>query len=94
MEILQFLLSFLSKELGNDGLTQIFNAFKQNNFDLKQVIKNLTPDMLAPIIKTFMQNKNRPEYSKGRNFGLSPVAGFADKDIVFTLNKYFYSQTD
>ena len=38
--------------------------------------------------------KKRPEKTSERSeHGLTPIAGFADKDIVFTLNKYFYEQT-
>jgi hypothetical protein len=33
--------------------------------------------------------KNRPTESAERNFYLSPIAGIADKDIIYTLNKYF-----
>ena len=95
MEILQFLLDFFAKEQGGNNLNQIFNLFKQNNFDIKQVIKNLTPELITPIIQAFMQQKeNRPQSFEGRNLGLQPIAGFADKDIIFTLNKYFYAQTE
>lgn len=91
MEILQFLLSFFSKEYGGK-LTPIIEMLKNNNFDIKKTLQNLNLDAIAPLIKDFMQNatKNRPENSERNNVGLSPIAKIADKDIVYTLNQYFY----
>jgi hypothetical protein len=92
MEILRFLLSFLLKEVGGDKLTPILETFKNNDFDLKKTLSNLNLEKIAPIISAFFQmnaQKNRPTESAERNFYLSPIAGIADKDIIYTLNKYF-----
>ena len=95
MEILQFLLSFFMSEMGGGKLEPVLKALKENNFDIKSLLKNLNPEIIAPIIKDFMSKneQNRPSGTHGRSVGLSPVAGIADKDIVYTLNKYFYTET-
>lgn len=95
MEILQFLLSFFMSEMGGGKLEPVLKALKENNFDIKSLLKNLNPEIIAPIIKDFMSKneQNRPSGAHGRSVGLSPVAGIADKDIVYTLNKYFYTET-
>lgn len=89
MEILQFLAQLFSNEQNSKVLTPILELLKQNNFDIKRVLSNLDPKVLAPIIKEFMANmNNRPTDTVGRNNGLSPISNIADKDIIFSLNKY------
>ncbi len=92
MEILQILLSFFLKELGGETLTPILEKLKNNDFDLKKTLNGLNLQNLAPIVSAIMQsslNKNRPTENAERNFSLSPISGIADKDIIYTLNKYF-----
>jgi len=92
MELLQFLISFFIKNYGGDKFGDIFNIFKDNSFDIKKVLTNLKPEMLEPIIKSFFnsgQNKTPTDFSVGENYKLDPIARIADKDIVYTLNRYF-----
>lgn len=91
MEILQFLLSYFLKNKGLDKLAPLFELLKANSFDLKQVLKNLNPSTLEPLLDIFMnfQNKKAPPNNSGAFSGLSPVTNFADKEIVNALNKYF-----
>lgn len=85
MEILQFLLSFLLKDFNN--LSPILSHLSENGFDLKSAISNLSLDKLAPILSSFFSQKESPT---NNNFvGLNPIANIADKEIVYTLNKYF-----
>ncbi len=89
MEILQFLASLLTNEQNSKIITPILELLRQNSFDLKKVFSNLDPQALAPIIKEFMANmNNRPTDTVGRNNGLTPISNIADKDIIFSLNKY------
>ena len=92
MEILRFFLTFLLKEYGGE-LKPVIDAFSQNNFDLKKVLNNLDVEKLAPIIKSFFEKgaKTRPTNVGRDYYGLTPISGIADKDIIYTLNKYFYS---
>ena len=93
MEILQLLISFLAKEYGKD-FEPIFNHLKENNFDIKSAIKNIDISALIPLLERFIFNetKNRPCQTQERDIqGLKPITQIADKDIVYTLNKYFYS---
>ncbi|MBQ3492889.1 MAG: hypothetical protein IJA88_02145 [Clostridia bacterium] len=95
MELLQILLSFLNGSY--DGkLKPIVDLVQKNNFDLKKILQNVDANTLAPLVKLFMEQsaKKHPENTSGQSeYGLSPIAGFADKDIVFTLNKYFHEPT-
>ena len=90
MELLQYLLSFFIKEYGKD-FAPLIELLQKNGFDLKRTLKNANLETLAPIIKAFMEKaqKNSPENSGLSNYGLSPISAFADKDVVFVLNKYF-----
>lgn len=96
MEILRFLISFFLKEYGGEKFAPLLNELSKNNFDLKSLLNNVNLESLAPLLSAFMKNttKNRPTESAERNYSLAPIAGIADKDIVYTLNKYFYSNTD
>ena len=93
MEILHILLSFLLKEFGGEQLQPLLNAFKDNDFNLKTVLSCLTPEMLAPVFQAFISNKQNPctESNSVQGQGLLAIADVADKDIIYTLNKYFYS---
>lgn len=90
MELLQFLLSFLSNGNNFESFSGLINALKENSFDLNSFLKNIDLKSILPILKDFifnMQNKNPTEWV-GQNEGLTPIANIADKDIVFALNKY------
>ncbi len=94
MEILQFLAQLFSNEQNSKVLTPILELLKQNDFDIKRVLSNLDPKALVPIIKEFMANmNNRPTDTVGRSNGLSPISNIADKDIIFSLNKYLGQET-
>lgn len=87
MEIIK---KILENYLGNDAIGKIlplFNLFKENSFDIKSVIKNIKPEDIEPIVSLFSQIKNPSDNSEGL-VGIAPISNIADKDIVFTLNKY------
>ncbi len=91
MEILQFLLSFLTKNSNANFLAPILELFKNNNFDLKSVLNNLDINAIMPVLKEIFSsfNNKSPTQTVGQNvYGLDPIANVADKDIVYTLNKY------
>ncbi len=90
MEILQFLLSFLFKQLENGKLESIFNLFKNNSFDLKQVMSNLDLNTLEPIMKDLTKNKSTSPPCVSREVHkLGPIQSFADAKIISALNCYF-----
>ncbi|MBQ8426435.1 MAG: hypothetical protein IJX16_01590 [Clostridia bacterium] len=91
MELLQFLISFLLKELGGEKLAPVFNSLKDNSFDLSKLLNPETLSTFVPIIKDFFkqQNKTPTDFTVGEDYKLSPIARIADKDIVYTLNRYF-----
>ncbi len=90
MEILQFLLNFLSGTDIVKNFTPIIDHLKENNFDLKKAIFSLTPEKIAPLINVFMsknQNKNSPTEPVGQSLGFEPIKDIADSDIIYSLNK-------
>lgn len=97
MEILQNLLSFFINEYDGGKFKPLFELLKNNSFDIKKALHHLNLDAIAPLIQEFLKhgnsdNKNNfssQTYSQG--VGLNPIAKIADKDIVYTLNQYFYS---
>lgn len=93
MEILQILLSFFLNNYKGGALKPVFDILKNNSFDIGKVLKSLNPQILEPIMKEFFSGQNKPNPTENVGFGegLKPIACFADKDIVYTLNRYFYS---
>lgn len=89
MEILQLLINFLTNGAG-EKYKGLLDLFVKDSFDIKRVLKDITPDKIAPIIKEFLSDKKSPAAYAGESVGLNPIANVADKDIVYTLNKYFY----
>ncbi len=97
MEILQYLLSFFVKSLGGKALSPLLELLEKNSYNLGEALKHLTPEIIQPLAEVFMKNinnkKSPTENSVGNSnvSGLNPIANIADKEIVYTLNKYFYS---
>ena len=97
MEILQNLLSFFINEYDGGKFKPLFELLKNNSFDIKKALHHLNLDAIAPFIQEFLKHGNlnnksqtsSPSFSQG--VGLNPIAKIADKDIVYTLNQYFYS---
>lgn len=91
MELLQFILTFLSKNFNLDVLAPFFELAKNGNFSFENIVKNLDFNKLAPVINAIFSslNKQSPTETVGHNFyGLNPIANLADKEIVYTLNKF------
>ncbi len=94
MDLLQ-ILSFFLKESNLAGLSPIIELLQNNSFDIAKTLKSLNMDTLAPLIRAFMSGMNNSakenptESSVGDIHGLNPIANIADKNIVYTLNKYF-----
>ena len=86
MEILRFLLSLISGENSDENYSQAFAPFydlMNGNTDLKTFLNDVTPLLKSAFIKT---QKNP---SEDDSEGLNPIAGVADRDIVYALNLYF-----
>lgn len=90
MEILQFLISFLSKSQNLQKFAPLIKLFSENSFDINKVLKSLSPDVVKPIIEQFasLMNNKSPTDSVGQSVGLEPISNIADKDIVYALNKH------
>ena len=86
MNLLQLLTSIL-KDLPFD-LTWVLNLLKENNFNLKSILNNLDLEKVLPIIMDFV---NKKDFVKPKSSYLSPISSVADKEIIYTLNKYFSS---
>lgn len=88
MEILQLLTSFLSNNQNLKVLAPIIEILRANNFDIKKALSSLTPEMIKPIIEQFSLMQNSKQSFDGQVQGLTPISNIADKDIVYSLNKY------
>ena len=92
MEILQFLLNFFLTEYGGKDLAPFIESLSKNSFDLKSLLKNLNPETIAPLFKTFSDlTKNMRPTNNCQAQGLNPIINFADERVVRSLNKYFSS---
>ena len=76
------------------GLVPIINLLRENSFDLKRTAQTLTPEKLAPIIESFSINaaKSAAKTNTHAN-GLAPIANVADKEIIYTLNRYLSTES-
>ena len=87
MDILQLILSFLSKEQSFGKYQKIFDLLKENSFDIPKTIKNADLTSLAPVFMDFLsQNKNSPEVQE--SYGVKPIENLADQVIVERINNY------
>ena len=93
MEFIKQLISFLINEFGIEKLSGLFNILSENSFDITKILQSITPEQFAPIIQEFMKNSknNTTNENFEGGYGLTPIANIADKEIVYALNKYFYS---
>lgn len=91
MEILQILSSLLGQDNASDTLSAIVNLVANNFPELKKVLENFNLSAILPIISSLFSNKEKsPTSTVGQGVGLDPIANIADKEIVYTLGKYFH----
>ncbi len=78
MEILQTLINLLSNGLNS-------------NSPLAELVKNLDLSGLTKILGNLFTNEQQksPTESVGQGYSLNPIINIADKDIIYTLNKYY-----
>lgn len=93
-------ISDMIKNLLSDGglqkLLPVLNVLRENSFDIKKVLQNLTPESVMQVFQSFMsQNsdvgKAEQEFT-GYPAGVSAIANVADKEIVYVLNRYLSSE--
>lgn len=91
MEILQFLINYLVKSNALDSIMPILNLLKNNSFDLKRVLSQIKPENIMQLVEMFLKNnaKKGPPKNEEPFYQLKPISNLADKQIVYTLNKYF-----
>ena len=94
MELLQKLAYFLFNTDGGQKLLPLLSSIMNGSVSLTDLIKNINIQTLLPLLNGFFnngQNKNPPAKADGNCYGLKPVVNLADKEIVYTLNRYFCS---
>ena len=92
MELLQKLAYFLFNTDGGQKLLPLLSSIMNGSVSLTDLIKNINIQTLLPLLNGFFnngQNKNPPAKADGNCYGLKPVVNLADKEIVYTLNRYF-----
>lgn len=90
MEILQFLTSFLSNEENLNKVTNLIGAFQNGTFNIKNLLNSIDIKTILPFISEFLSfsAQKNPTKFVGQGEGLAPLANIADKEIIYTLNKY------
>lgn len=94
MELLQNLLNFIFNTDQGKKLLPLITALLSGSVSLGDLLGKINLQALLPLINGFFnnaQNKNPTASAVGLGYGLKPVVNVADKDIVYTLNKYFCS---
>ncbi len=77
------------EEYGGEKFMPVFNALKENSFDIKKTLQNISPETAAPILKEIFSAGKKSSPPKSGTAGLEPISSVADKEIIHTLNKYF-----
>ncbi len=93
MEILQFLLNFFLENNNNEELKPFINLLKENDYDIKKVMQNFSLEKAMPKVMEFFKKNNTPTQNVFES-GLKPISNIADKEIVYTLNRYFGNLSD
>lgn len=80
------------EEYGGESLNSVFSLLKENEFDIKKTLSSLSPEKIAPIMKSVFSSPENiktgsPIYDEPE--GLSPIKNVADTNITETLNRYF-----
>ncbi|MCQ2387105.1 MAG: hypothetical protein MJ066_01485 [Clostridia bacterium] len=93
MDIYKIISDLLLNEKNKSVITPLFELLKENSFDIKKTISNITPDKILPFVEQIISNgeKNPLSEDSGTFYKLEPINNFADKDIVNTLNNYLDS---
>ena len=91
MNLLQFLTSLFSNPESRNGILQLLGNILNGNFNLAEILSNLNIEKALSLIAPLFQQNNQNDKKTQSGFTLSPIENFANKDIVYSLNKYFES---
>jgi hypothetical protein len=91
MNLLQFLTSLFSNPESRNKIFQLLGNILNGNFNLAEILSNLNIEKALSLIAPLFQSNNTTSQNKNDCFSLSPIENFANKDIVYSLNKYFES---
>lgn len=91
MNLLQILTSFLSNSENSKALINLLADLLNGNFNLENFLKNINIEKVFNILSPLLQTNGANDKSQNQNVGLAlkPITPFADKDVVYSLNKYF-----
>ena len=91
MEILQILSSLLGQNNNEQLFSTLVKLLTSNFPELKNLLENLNLQALLPILSNlFSQKEKSPTVSVEQGVGLNPIVNIADKEIVYTLGRYFH----
>lgn len=87
MNLLQILTTLFSnpdtRKLFLNLLAEILNG----NFSIENFLQNINLEKALSLLSPLFQNSSNNDV-KGQTMALSPIVNIADKDIVYSLNKY------
>lgn len=91
MEISDILKNFVS-ENNLSALLPILKLLGENSFDIKKTLGGITPETLIKLSGELLKENPPKTAYKTEKIGVSPIANIADKDIVYTLNRYISAE--
>jgi hypothetical protein len=89
MNLLQFLTSIFSNPDNSKVIFKLLSDVLNGNFNLINLLNGIDIEKALSLIAPIFQNNNLGGENKKSGFSLTPIENFANKDIVYTLNKYF-----
>ncbi len=91
MNLLQILNYFFKDKQTSKLILELISNIFGNNFNMGALLNNLNLDKLFEVIENFSKKEKSPLDNTQKQFLLSPISDFADKEIIYSLNKYFQS---
>ncbi len=89
MNLLQLLTSLLSNPETSKVIFQLLGKIFNGNFNVYDILSQINIEKALSMIAPMFQSNNFGGDNKNTTFSLNPIENFANKDIVYTLNKYF-----
>lgn len=91
MDIEYILNNFLKGDM-KDKISPVLEMLAKNNFDISKVIKNLDVTTVAPLLgslfEAFSARKGAAQTAQAAANPLAPISSVADRDIIYSLNRY------
>ena len=85
MNLIEFLFSYLKDNYKDNPIVK---TITENGLDLKRALNGISMEDIGALLGQILNSRSN---QKEREFMTEPIINIADKDIVYSLNRYFYS---